>query len=163
MTFQFTYSIRPFEPSDVPQIAQLFHDTIRQVNINDYSEDQVKAWAPNDLYFRDWEKKCSEMHTFVAEDKDIIAGFAELTSNGYIDCFYCHMDFQGRGVGTLLFQTLHQKAIDLNIEKLFAEVSITAKPFFKKMGFTVEDKQTELVRGEYLTYYRMSKKLNPTV
>ena len=148
-------SIRPFKPSDVPQIAQLFHDTIRQINIKDYSEDQVKAWAPDDLYFGDWETKCSGMYTYIAEDKDLIVGFAELASNGYIDCFYCHTDYQGQGVGTLLFQTLLQKASDLTIDKLFAEVSITAEPFFEKMRFMVQDKQTERVRGAYLQYYRM--------
>lgn len=148
-------SIRRFKPTDVHQIAQLFHDTIRQINIKDYTDDQVKAWAPDDLYFRDWETKCSGMYTYIAEDKIVIAGFAELASNGYIDCFYCHKDYQGQGVGTLLFRTLQQKASDLNLDKLFADVSITAKPFFEKIGFMVQDKQTEQVRGAYLTYYRM--------
>ena len=148
-------SIRRFKPTDVPQIAQLFHDTIRQVNIKDYSVDQVKAWAPDDLYFRDWETKCSGMFTFIAEEKDMIVGFAELASNGYIDCFYCHKDYQGLGIGTILFQTLLQKSSELNLDKLFAEVSITAEPFFEKMRFMVQDKQTERVRGAYLQYYRM--------
>ncbi|NBC65710.1 MAG: hypothetical protein GVY07_08680 [Bacteroidetes bacterium] len=44
--------IRRFQPSDTNQIAQLFHETIRSVNLGDYSEKQVKAWAPDDIYFR---------------------------------------------------------------------------------------------------------------
>ena len=27
-----------------------------------------------------------------------IVGFAEFEANGHIDCFYCHPDFQGKGL-----------------------------------------------------------------
>lgn len=149
--------IRPFKISDIPQIAQLFHDTIRAINIKDYSEDQVKAWAPDNIYFRDWEKECSQKFTFVAEDHNVITGFAELEENGYIDCFYCHKDFQGQGTGKLLFETIQDKAKELGLDRIYAEVSITAKPFFTKMGFSVQKKQTVHTRGESFTNYRMQK------
>lgn len=151
--------IRPFKITDVPQIAQLFHDTIRNININDYSVDQVKAWAPDDIYFRDWEKECSHKYTFVAEDQEVIAGFAELEEKGFIDCFYCHKDFQGQGIGKLLLQAIQNKAKDLGLDRVYAEVSITAKPFFTKMGFSVQKKQTVHTRGESFTNYRMQKVL----
>ena len=150
-------SIRTFKSSDVPEIAQLFHDTIRHVNIKDYSEEQVIAWAPDDLYFRDWETKCSGMYTIVAEENGFITGFAELAATGYIDCFYCHKDYQGQGIGSSLFVTLQKKATDLGLHKVYAEVSITAKPFFEKMGFSVIEMESEMVRGQLLAYYRMQK------
>ena len=46
--------IRRFQLSDAEQIAQLFHNTIRSVNLGDYTEEQLKAWAPDDIHFRDW-------------------------------------------------------------------------------------------------------------
>lgn len=39
-----------FEPEDTEQIAQLFHDTVRQINLRDYSKQQVAAWSPDDIY-----------------------------------------------------------------------------------------------------------------
>jgi hypothetical protein len=34
------------ETRDTEQIAQLFHDTIRTVNLGDYTPEQVEAWPP---------------------------------------------------------------------------------------------------------------------
>ncbi len=39
--------IRLFDRQDAEQIAQLFHETVREVNIRDYSNNQVQAWAPD--------------------------------------------------------------------------------------------------------------------
>lgn len=155
--------IRLFKKSDILQIAQLFHDTIRHVNSKDYSKGQVKAWAPDDIYFRDWEKECVQKITFVAEKQKVISGFAELEMDGCIDCFYCHKDFQGQGIGKLLFQTLEDKAKKLGLKELTAEVSITAKPFFTKMGFSVQKKQTVLTRGETFINYKMQKVLKSVI
>lgn len=79
--------IRLFQPQDTDQIAQLFHDTVRKVNIQDYSTEQVRAWSPDDLYFRDWLTICSDNFTYVACEQDKILGFGELEANGHIDLF----------------------------------------------------------------------------
>lgn len=151
--------IRPFRSFDTDQIARLFHDTIRHVNRNDYTEAQVKAWAPEDIYFRDWEKHCGAKHTYVAEKNNLITGFAQLEDDGHIDCFYCHREYLGQGIGSLLLQKLEDVAIDLKINRLYAEVSITAKPFFLKKGFILIKEQEVRCRGELLTNYVMERHL----
>lgn len=150
-------NIRRFKSSDTNQIAQLFHDTIRSVNRKDYSEEQVKAWAPDDIHFRDWEEKCLSKYTLVTEINGTIIGFAQLEDNGHIDCFYCHRDYQGQGVGSMLYKSLEKRAYSIGVSKFFVEVSITAKPFFEKMGFSLIQKQTVTVRGVKLTNYKMEK------
>ncbi|WP_234572522.1 GNAT family N-acetyltransferase [Rhodohalobacter sp. 614A] len=150
-------NIRRFQSIDADQIAQLFHDTIRTVNLGDYTEEQVKVWAPDDIHFRDWNAKCSSKFTLVAESEGIIAGFAQLDFDGHIDCFYCHKDFQGQGVGKLLYSGLENEAQKQGLNKLYVEVSITAKPFFLKMGFTSKKKQEIIVRGVCLINFRMEK------
>jgi putative acetyltransferase len=85
--------IRLFAKQDAEQVARLFHETVREINIRDYSSAQVEAWAPDDIYFRDWEKICSNRFTYVADDEGTIAGFGELEPNGHIDrlaCFQCN-------------------------------------------------------------------------
>ncbi|MEO8892980.1 MAG: GNAT family N-acetyltransferase, partial [Coleofasciculaceae cyanobacterium] len=52
--------IRLFHPQDAGQIAQLFHDTVREINQRDYSPNQIQAWAPDDIYFRNWAEICSK-------------------------------------------------------------------------------------------------------
>ena len=62
-----------FQPKDTEQIAQIFHDTVRQINIQDYSWEQVVSWSPNDIYFRNWLKICSSRFSYVAEkDKKLL-------------------------------------------------------------------------------------------
>ncbi|PZV15319.1 MAG: hypothetical protein DCF20_11105 [Pseudanabaena sp.] len=151
--------IRLFQKQDSDQIAQLFHNTIREVNIRDYSPTQVQAWAPDDLYFTDWIKHCISKFTYVAEEEDKIIGFAQLESNGHIDCFYCHKDYQRCGVGTRLYRAIEAKALELKIEHLFVEVSITARAFFKSRGFTVVKEQQVTCCGEKLTNFVMEKSL----
>lgn len=151
--------LRRFKTTDADQIAQLFHDTIRFVNLGDYTEKQIKAWAPDDIHFRDWEAKCSSKFTIVAEAEGIITGFAELEDDGHIDCFYCHKDFQGQGVGRLLFNGIEKEAQKRGLIKLFVESSITAKPFFLKMGFSMIEEQLVKIRGSELTNFRMEKNL----
>ena len=151
--------LRRFRQSDTEQIAQLFHDTIRSVNLGDYTEEQVKAWAPDDIHFRDWEAKCSSKYTLVADSQGVIAGFAELEDDGHIDCFYCHKDFQGKGVGRFLFDGIEKEARKRKLTRLFLEASITAKSFFEKMGFLLIREQTVNVREVDLTNFHMEKKL----
>jgi putative acetyltransferase len=154
-----TVKIRLFRPEDTEQIAQLFHDTVRSINIHDYTDRQVNAWAPDDLYFRKWVEACTTRFTYVAERADLIIGFGELSANGHIDCFYCHKNYQRQGVGKLIYQAIEQHAIGLNLTLLQVEASITARPFFEQMGFSVVRSQQVSCRDEFFTNYLMSKKI----
>lgn len=155
--------VRLFEPQDADQVARLFHETVREVNIGDYSSAQVKAWAPDDLYFRNWAEVCSNRFTYVADAEGAIAGFGELEANGHIDCFYCHKDYQRCGVGSQIYWAIEAKALELSVNRLFVEVSITAKPFFQRMGFAVIAQQTVTCRGETFINYLMEKILDAVV
>lgn len=126
--------IRLFQSQDTDQVAQLFHDTVRSINRQDYSQAQVEAWAPDNIHFIDWAAECHQCFTYVAADHGTIVGFGQLTSNGYIDCFYVHKDCQGQGIGQQLYRAIETKARDLGIDRLFAEASITAKPLFPTDG-----------------------------
>jgi putative acetyltransferase len=152
--------IRLFEKQDAAQIAQLFHETVREINIRDYSAAQVAAWSPQDIYFRDWEEVCSSRFTYIADDEGTIAGFGELESNGHIDCFYCHKNYQRCGVGSKIYQAIETKALELGVSQLVVEASITAKPFFQRMGFEIVKAQEVACRGEKLINYVMEKSLS---
>lgn len=149
--------IRLFRRQDAAQIAQLFHETVREVNIRDYSETQVQAWAPDDLNFRNWAEIGSQCFTYVADREGEIIGFGELEANGQIDCFYCHKNYQRSGVGSQIYQAIETKAKELKLDYLFTESSITAKPFFDKMGFSIVKEQQVSCRGETFINYLMEK------
>lgn len=90
---------------------------------------------------------------------EIIVGFVEFEPNGHIDCFYCHHKYIGCGVGSTLMESVYEIAIQKEIKRIFAEVSITARPFFEKQGFTVTEEQTVVLRGVKFINYKMEKYL----
>lgn len=149
--------IRLFEPEDTKQIAQLFHDTVRQINIQDYSKKQVEAWSPEDLNFRDWLDICSSRFTYVAIANEQVIGFSVLEADGHIDCFYVHHQYQRQGVGRKIYQAIEIKARELKLTRLYTEASITAKPFFINQGFIVIKQQQVFCRGVAFINFLMDK------
>ena len=149
--------IREFKISDTEEIMQLFYDTVHRINIRDYSSEQVDAWAPKDMDYAQWRERLQSKMTYVAEEEGKVIGFAELEKTGHIGCFYCHADYQGKGVGTRLMNQIQVRAKNLGIQKLFTEASITARPFFERRGFTVITPQEVERRGMKFINYVMEK------
>lgn len=155
--------VRRFQVQDAEQVAQLFHDTIRTVNLGDYTQEQVEAWAPSEIHFRDWAAACSSRCTFVAEKDGLIVGFGELEGDGHVGRFYVHHAYQRQGVGQALHAAIEAEARRLGLARLFAEASITARPFFASLGYRTIREQTVACRGQLFTNFVMEKMLQGTV
>jgi N-acetylglutamate synthase-like GNAT family acetyltransferase len=151
------FMIREFKPQDTNSIAHLFHDTVHNINIRDYTQEQINAWAPGQTGLEQWQERFRGGITFVAEVNQIITGFAKLESNGHIDCFYVGSDHQNKGYGSELFLAIEEKARALGLKKIFTESSITAKLFFLKKGFSLLRQQTVTVRGVKMVNFIMEK------
>jgi GNAT superfamily N-acetyltransferase len=137
--------VRTHRVGDIPGISRLYYDTIHHVNFHDYSREQVDAWAPAvpDVDF--WKERFKKYRVYVAEADRHVVGFTELASTGHIDCFFVHYEWQRRGVGSRLMDRLIATAGKEKMLRLFAEVSITAVPFFRDREFVVL-RETETVR-----------------
>lgn len=145
--------IREYEQSDCETLAKLFYDTVHFVNIKDYTNEQVDAWAAGDVDLTAWDKSFSEHYTVVAEEDGIIVGFGDIDSSGYIDRLYVHKDYQHRGIGTAICDEL-EKAV--NVTEYTVHASITAKPFFESRGYIVSKEQQVIRKGVSLTNYNMT-------
>ena len=149
---------RKYHPNDARSLADIYYYTIHNINIRDYTEEQVNAWAPStSLEIDDWQTKWSKLPPIVALSDNKIVGFTEFGPNGYIDCFFVHHNFQGLGAGSALMNAIEHEAKEKNIQHLSAEVSITAKPFFEKKGFKVTKQQTVVMRKVNLANFIMEK------
>lgn len=152
--------VRRYRPEDSQALADIYYNTIHQINIQHYTKVQVNAWAPEtSLEPSGWVTKFERTNPLVAMIGEVIVGFAEFESNGHIDCFYCHHQYIGCGVGSALMESIDEKAVQRGIKRIFAEVSITARPFFEKQGFTVVEEQTISLRGVQFINYKMEKHL----
>src|ERR1700722_1395966 len=119
--------IREFKKEDADRLANLFFQTIRRVNIRDYTQAQVEAWAPENRDMERWRKSFSGRAVFVAEEAGSAIGFGELEPNGHIDRFYIDADWVGRGVGRKIYEAIEGQAMTEKIPRLFVEASITAR------------------------------------
>ena len=149
--------VRTHRNSDIPGISRLYYDTIHHINSHDYTREQLDAWAPAvpDLAF--WKERFKKYHVYVAEEDRRVVGFTELDTTGHIDCFFVHYEWQRRGIGTRLMDRLMATADREKMLRLFAEVSITAVPFFRDRGFVVVRESETIRRNVKLKQFAMER------
>ena len=144
--------LREYIPSDVDQLAELFHQTVRSVNGKEYSTEQLHAWANGKVDLQEWNRSFLEHYTIVAVENDRIVGFGDIDQTGYLDHLYIHADYQHRGIATALCNELEQS---VNTSKIVTHASITARPFFEKRGYQAVKEQQVERNGIFLTNYVM--------
>lgn len=148
--------------TDVEEIVSLFYETVHSVNLNDYTQTELDAWAPREekeAKINSWSVSLSKNISFVAKVEDKVVGFSDLTYNGHLDRLYVHKDYQGQGIASALVDKLESEAKKLNFLEINTDASITAKPFFEHKGFNLVCSQTVERKGLNLTNYKMVKKI----
>jgi putative acetyltransferase len=154
--------IRRFESPDINQIVSLFYETVHSVNAQDYSMEQLNAWAPKseiNANLVNWKESLTHNITYIAEINDKIVGFSDMTHNGYLDRLYIHKDFQGQEIAKTLVNRLESEARKIGLSEINTEASITAKPFFERCGYRTIRSQTVERRGITLLNFQMAKML----
>lgn len=146
--------LRRYQPSDCIKLAELFYHTVHTVNIRDYTQEQLNAWAGGEIDLEKWNQSLLEHFTIVAVDNGTIAGFGDIDNTGYLDRLYVHADYQRKGIAAAVCDQLEQ-AVPGNI---VTHASITAKPFFENRGYRVIKEQQVERQGIFLTNYVMEKK-----
>lgn len=149
--------IRNYQPNDSKALWEIYFYTVRNINVRDYSQEQVEAWAPSDFDSELWQKCMNRIQPFVAELDDRVVGYTDLQLSGLIDHFFCHHEYQGKGVGRALMEHVFEIGRIRGVYRYFSEVSITARPFYEHLGFTVVNEQEVEMRGVKLTNYVMEK------
>lgn len=151
--------IRPFLFDDARALRDVFHSSVHQLARQHYTAAQLQAWAPTEYDAAQWAERLRANRPFVAEMDGRIAGFADLQPSGYIDQFFVAGACAGRGVARALMARIHQAAQQAGMPRLWADVSFSAEPFFRRSGFAVEARQQVEVRGVVLANARMGKAL----
>jgi GNAT superfamily N-acetyltransferase len=153
-------NIRRYEPGEEEELWQLYHGTTHEIIGQYYTPDQIARWAPSQMDVVKWKDRIESRNPFVAERDGAILGFAELEPDGHIDYFYCHHQWQRKGVGTALYRALETEARRQGVTVLYAEVSVPARPFFLSMGFEIVEEQVNLVCGAPAKRFVMRKRLS---
>jgi putative acetyltransferase len=153
-------NIRRFQPGEELALFEVYYSAIHLIARDDYSEEQLNAWAPSDLDRQLWVNRIRGINPFVAEIDGEPVGYADVQQNGYIDHFFVSGNHSRKGVGKALMNVIHSEAKLLPINELTSNVSLTAQPFFERFGFVVVEQRKPVIRGVELRNALMRKELN---
>jgi putative acetyltransferase len=152
-------NIRRFQPGEELALFEVYYSAIHLIASNDYSAEQLNAWAPLNLDRELWVNRIRGINPFVAEIDGQRVGYADVQQNGYIDHFFVSGHHPRQGVGKALMEAIHNEAQCLSLKELISDVSLTAQPFFERFGFVIVEQRKPVVRGVELSNALMRKSL----
>jgi putative acetyltransferase len=97
-------NIRRFQPGEELALFEVYYSAIHLIASNDYSAEQVNAWAPTALDRDLWVNRIRGIDPFVAEIDGQPVGYADVQQNGYIDHFFVSGHHPRQGVGKALME-----------------------------------------------------------
>ena len=149
--------IRNYQHGDHTAIAEIFTAAVHEIASEHYTPEQCLAWSDREPNPEHWKKRCERKRPFVAIMDSEIAGFLELDPDGHIDCAYIHPKFQRRGIMTWLVEHAVHTCFSSNIQRVYVDASICAKPMFEKIGFKTLRENIVTVKGVALLNYQMER------
>lgn len=129
------------DAADLPELANLFRQTVLVHGPQHYTVAQTKAWATLDPErFRQF---IMGVTTFVAVDNTGILGFAGVGDDGHVASAYVHHNCLHQGIGSTLMTQILDHVRSLGLPRLYAEASEFSLGLFQKFGFQLDG--TEVV------------------
>ena len=137
--------IRRFQEKDAEAISALLAVTLRTTNINDYSseyiENVIKTHQPQNIL-----ERASWTHFYVVYENEKIVGCGAIgpywgkTDESSLFTIFVLPEYQGVGIGRKIIQTLEQDEYFLRAKRIEVPASITATPFYLKMGYNYKNR-----------------------
>jgi putative acetyltransferase len=153
------FPLRPFLPADSMALRDLFAQSIDELTIDDYDEDQRLAWLASASDATEFRQRLGEMLTLVVYLDGEYLGFGSLKDNKTIDMLYVHPDFAGEGVGSAIADALEKIARARGAETVSVDASDTAVPFFEGRGYTAVRRNSVPRDDQWLSNTTMVKPL----
>ena len=152
--------IRRYTRGEEGAVWKVYFAATHESIARDYHADLIERWAPRDRDMDQWADRLAQKNPFVALVDGEIVGMAEIEADGFIDYFYVHPRWQGRGIGKALLAILESEAAKAGVNVIAADVSITAKAFFSSRGFRVTAAKSNVILGHPAPNFRMQKTLS---
>ena len=140
--------IRKFKTNDAKEVSDLIAITLRTTNRKDYSDEYIE----NDIRYLQPENiidRAGWQHFYVVEDNNKIIGCGSIGSywgkedESSLFTIFVLPEYQGKGIGRKIIETLEQDEYFLRAKRVEIPASITATPFYLKMGYTYKNGVTE--------------------
>lgn len=126
-------SIRPAVHADAESISCVIVAALRQTNAGDYTPAVIarveKSFSPDAI-----RNLVDRRLVFVCVDAGAIVGTASLDGR-VVRTVFIAPDHQGRGIGRAMMRAVEEAAFDAGVTVLTVPSSITAEPFYAKLGY----------------------------
>jgi putative acetyltransferase len=151
--------VRRYVATDLQSLVEIFVRAVHEGARAEYTLEQREGWAPRSQDLVAWGRRLESGGAFVCELGQRPIGFVRVGGAGLVDLLFVHPEFQRKGVGRALLEQVISYAGDVELK---ANVSLTARPLFEKVGFVVVAAQ-EVARGQVLLgQFRMRRQPNCT-
>ena len=151
--------IRRFNEDDAEKVSALIIHTLQASNSKDYSAETISAlekkMQPSGVL-----ERASWTHFYVAEEGGDIIGCGAIgpywgseTESSLFNIFVLP-EYQGKGVGRKIIETLEQDGFFLRAERVEVPASITGVGFYRKLGYEYKN---GIDRPDEERLYRLEK------
>ncbi len=140
--------IRRFEENDAAGVAALIAETMRISNSKDYPKEYITQgialFTPE--YVR---RRAGWTHFYVVCEGEKIIGCGAIgpywgrEDESSLFTIFVLPEYQGRGYGRLIMETLEQDAFFLRAKRIEIPASLTACEFYRHFGYTCKDGRSE--------------------
>ncbi|MBN1259077.1 MAG: GNAT family N-acetyltransferase [Anaerolineae bacterium] len=154
--------VKRFVPDQAQAVSDLIRRNLREINCRDYPPETIESlvgdYGPENIL-----EAANEQQVFVAVDGDAVAGTAALADFGkdgvpefYAVTVFVQPERHGEGIGRQLMEAVEAQAQALGAAKITVRASITAKDFYRTLGYRFKEDR-EILDEHRL--YRMEKAL----
>jgi GNAT superfamily N-acetyltransferase len=149
--------IRKASSEDLASCSELIQQVIGQVNAKHYSPDIICAWQECNA-LPNLEEEIKRTDFIVYEEKGAIIGVGAIEGS-HIKKVYVSPNYQGRGLGKMLLESLEQMARKNGFAECNLNSTINALNFYKKFGYEEKGAYNIEKNGLSVTFTRMTKQI----
>lgn len=154
---------RPYRPSDLPALLQLYQAAVQSQCPDFYSAEQVRAWAQHALQSDGVANAIRAGYTLVNPVEPggtALAAFAVLEPSDRLSLLYCDGRWSRQGRSSSLLAALEARARRTGVLQLRTEASQLSRPLLLRRGWQIEAPETVLFAGIAFERWRMIKELH---
>lgn len=152
--------IREYLESDLEALMAVLTAAVHALAGGAYTAEQCAAWVPVPPDPDAWRRRLSGLTVLLACEGKQVAGFIGYARSGHVDLLFTAPQFARRGVATALFGAACADMRRSGAQRLSAEASLAARPFFERQGLTVVGEEDVLRQGVALRRFRMTGNLS---
>lgn len=151
--------IRPFREEDAAAVAGVIEKTLLVSNSKDYPPEEIQAQIESHSQAVMLERSAWS-HMYVACDGEKVVGcgavapFWGSTEESILLSIFILPEYQGRGIGRRIVQTLEADEYFLRARRVEIPASITGVNFYLKLGYTYKNGDSRLTEE---MNYRLEK------